>query len=217
MKAAHGGMARGGMDFEVNARPLRGPVTVEEGGHKWVLQPEGRFMMKWDVLGVCLLMWTVTIVPLKFGFDVIDLCPEPMWILDVIIDTYFMCDLCLNFVTATYVLDPTTNDEILSRKLDVIAHKYLRGWFTIDLLSSLPIHPILSVTFNGCDGGNGGDRSPTSGASLIKLVRILRLVKLLKILRVLKLKQRLEELTDSIAVSIDLGCVRPARASRPAH
>ncbi len=194
---------------------LRGPVDKMEDGPKWLFQPESPFMLKWDIMGIVLLMWTVTIVPIKFGFDVIDLCPSPMWILDAFIDLFFVSDLLLNFITATYIIDRRTNEEILSRNLRIIARNYLRGWFTIDLLSSVPIHSILSLIFNGCNGEVRGDSGPTGGASLIKLVRILRLVKLLKVLRVLKLKQRLDELTDSLAVNVDLGCASLARHVQP--
>ena len=205
-------------DMNIQVRQPRGAGVEIQEGPSWVLQPEGANMLLWDLTGVVLLMWTVTIVPIKFGFDVIDLCPDPMWVIDAFIDLFFCADLLLNFVTATYVIDPKTNEEVLSRKLSVIARNYLRGWFAVDIMSSLPINPILSVSLNGCDpGAREGAAKSASGASLIKLVRILRLVKLLKILRILKLKQRLDELTDSLAVNIDMGCARARAALTRRH
>ena len=77
----------------------------------------------------------------------------------------------------------------------VVAKEYLRTWFALDLVSSLPIDFFFTITTYGCvghDSGLGADRL----ASLVKLVRVVKLVKLLKLFRLLKLKALLAELKD---------------------
>lgn len=65
-------------------------------------------------------------------------------------------------------------DVILNPK--VIAIRYLKGWFAIDLCSSLPLDYIF-LTFEG--------NSYTAG----RAIRILRLAKLLQLLRLLRISR----------------------------
>ncbi|KOO24573.1 cyclic nucleotide-binding protein [Chrysochromulina tobinii] len=182
-------------------RAPRGPVQKLEDGPKWFLLPESSNKLKWDILSIVLLVWTVIVSPIKFGFDVADRCASPMWIMDAVVDIFFMVDLLLTFVTATYITNPKTSEEVLTRNPRLIARKYLRGWFIIDLASSLPIHTALTLAYFGCDANLV---EGTGAPSLVKLVRILRVVKLLKLVRILKLGQLLDDMTDSLAVSIDM-------------
>jgi len=184
-------------------RAPRGPVQKLEDGPKWFLLPESSNKLKWDILSIVLLVWTVIVSPIKFGFDVADRCASPMWIMDAVVDIFFMVDLLLTFVTATYINNPKTSEEVLTRNPRLIARKYLRGWFIIDLASSLPIHTALTLAYFGCDANLV---EGTGAPSLVKLVRILRVVKLLKLVRILKLGQILDDMTDSLAVSIDMRC-----------
>ena len=67
-----------------------------------------------------------------------------------------------------------------------------------DLISSVPIDLVLSLSVNGCVG-SGATSGPDGLGSIgdtARLVRILRLVKLLKILRIIRLQTRFEELSD---------------------
>ena len=181
----------------------RGPVQKLDDGPKWFLLPESSNKLKWDMLSVVLLVWTIIVSPIKFGFDVADRCASAMWIMDAVVDIFFMVDLLLTFVTATYINNPKTSEEVLTRNPRLIARKYLRGWFTIDLVSSLPVHTALTLAYSGCDANL---MEGTGTPSLVKLVRILRVVKLLKLVRILKLGQILDDMTDSLAVSIDMRC-----------
>lgn len=71
-----------------------------------------------------------------------------------------------------------------------VALKYSRGWFTVDLISSLPVEYIFLIISSGAT-------SPlTSATRLVKIIRIIKLISLIKLLRIsqmLRFFQRWEE------------------------
>ena len=95
----------------------------------------------------------------------------------------------------------------------MIREHYLRGWFLIDLVSSIPLEIITAILVS-LDGG-AGDGEGTG----LRLLRALRLVRLLRLLRLLKLQRYINILEDALNVKyrqsvIELrscrGCPSPA-------
>ena len=97
----------------------------------------------WDLIGILMLIYTIIITPLKLGFDIEDLCPSAIWVWEAVIDWFFVGDLFLNFLTATYYQDPN-DGYVLSFHPFIIAREYLKCWFWVDFTSSLPIDFFLS-------------------------------------------------------------------------
>ena len=60
--------------------------------------------------------------------------------LEVVIDVMFMTDILMNFNTGFY------EKGILFMRRDQIAKTYLKQWFWVDLISSLPFTWILAAT-----------------------------------------------------------------------
>jgi len=71
-------------------------------------------------------------VPYRIAFE--DVAPPAWFYADTILDFLFIIDLILNFFSAI----ETDNGEIIveHKKIALI---YLKGWFMIDLTSSIPI------------------------------------------------------------------------------
>lgn len=69
-------------------------------------------------------------------------------------------------------------DQVLIMDRKRIAKHYLRGWFTVDLVSSIPLDLILL--------GTGSVSSAEQLRRLPKIFRIVKLSKLLRLLRVTK-------------------------------
>jgi hypothetical protein len=62
------------------------------------------------------------------------------WItLDNLTDFFFIVDIIINSLTAFY----DDNEEVLVTDNKIIMINYLKGWFVIDLISSVPISLIL--------------------------------------------------------------------------
>ena len=65
-----------------------------------------------------------------------------------------------------------------------IAWRYLRSWFLVDVLSTIPVDLLVEV-FSGTEDGS-------QSVGTLKLLRILRLARLLKMVRLLKINKLLE-------------------------
>lgn len=80
--------------------------------------------------GAFLIALSVITVPFRIGFDAL---PEGGWVVvDWVTDCTFAVDIVLNFRMA-YV-----NGHVLVTSPSLMASHYLRGWFTTDLLSTVP-------------------------------------------------------------------------------
>ena len=81
-------------------------------------------------------------------------------------DIAFVIDLLLNFITASF------NDTVHGTELDFnplhIARDYLKSWFVIDLISSVPFDLFVVAT------------TSVRAISIVKCVRLLRLNRLFK-------------------------------------
>ncbi|KAL7076627.1 hypothetical protein ACQ4LE_003808, partial [Meloidogyne hapla] len=88
---------------------------------------------------------------------------EPMEIIDLIVDIFFIIDIIINFRT-TYVND---NDEVVSDPGKIALH-YFKGWFFIDAVAAVPFDLLLVETDSD---------ETTTLIGLLKTARLLRLVR----------------------------------------
>eukprot|EP00943_MAST-04B_sp_MAST-4B-sp1_P007846 g7846.t1 len=130
----------------------------------------------WDLgLGV-LIIASVIEVPWRIALE--EPANDVGWLIwGYFIDIMFTLDIITNFRTGWINLD----GEIVW-DVGIIRNKYLKGWFTVDLLSTLPFDKII-VPF--LDGGSNNNNSSVARSG--KLLRILRIVRLLKLTRLLKM------------------------------
>ena len=129
-----------------------------------VILPTHPARAAWDWILITFVIYSALAVPLQICFTY-----KPntsIEVLDIIVDTFFILDLILNFRTAynnydgTFELDPVK-----------IRNKYLSTWFVIDLAASVP--------FDRMRGGSD-ETSSTSSLGLAKTPRLLRISRLLK-------------------------------------
>lgn len=116
----------------------------------------------------------------------------PPWIVfNVLSDTFFLADLVLNFRTGIVVED---NTEIV---LDphTIKMKYLKSWFLVDFISSIPVDYIFLIV----------DLETQVDSDVYKTARALRIVRFTKILSLLRLL-RLSRLIRYIHQWEEVGC-----------
>ena len=112
------------------------------------------------------------------------------FIVDCCIDCIFAADNCLNFLTGFYV------GKTLVRNKREIMRAYLRGWFAIDLVTTVPIDLFVELAVGG-----GSD------LRAIKMVRILRLLKLARLKKLGKVSQRVREKLNINAALAELASV----------
>lgn len=92
-------------------------------------------------------------------------------IFNVASDTIFLVDLVMNFRTG--IVNEESSEIILDPK--VIKMNYLKSWFVVDFLSSIPVDYIFLIVEKGFD------------SEVYKTARALRIVRFTKILSLLRL------------------------------
>lgn len=94
--------------------------------------------------------------------------------LDLGIDILFLIDIIINFFSAYY-----DNEENLITDKKVIAKNYLKGWFFIDLVTSIPLDFII-------DSQAANINSIVKVSRLPRLYKIFKMTKLMRVLKVIK-------------------------------
>ncbi|CAD8096961.1 unnamed protein product [Paramecium primaurelia] len=138
-----------------------------------IIMPNNKYKQYWDVVLFLILIYVSIFTPFKIGF--VQDGEYLTWdYLDNAIDFIFMTDIILTFLSAAY------DDEgnlITERKAIIL--NYLKGWFIIDLMSSIPFYFILNDT----------SQRYNSIARISKVPKIYRVVKMIKLARMFRLKE----------------------------
>lgn len=138
---------------------------------KLILIPNGNIKYLWDLLVSLFILYCFIILPLEIAFD------ENLYkqdeIFQYVISAIFGFDLILSFRTAFY--SSPFDAYIISG--DMIAWKYLNGWFIFDLISALPIDLIVKAVLNYLN------KPDYSNLRFLRLFRLLRIPKLTRFLK----------------------------------
>ncbi|XP_020300090.1 potassium/sodium hyperpolarization-activated cyclic nucleotide-gated channel 2 isoform X5 [Pseudomyrmex gracilis] len=154
-------------------------IRQKAAGH-WVIHPCSSFRFYWDLCMLLLLVANLIILPVAISFFNDDLSTR--WIaFNCLSDTIFLIDIVVNFRTGIMQQD-NAEQVILDPKL--IAKHYLRTWFFLDLISSIPLDYIFLI-FNQFQDFSDSFTILHAGRAL----RILRLAKLLSLVRLLRLSR----------------------------
>jgi len=128
------------------------------------INPEGDFRSWWDVLIVFVVTYSVFVIPVELAWFVPLL---PWGVFDVLADFFFVLDVYINFHTAFY----DESGEIVDNYSSTYVN-YLRTWFPLDLLASIPYDFIIIIIQVSTDSPN------IIYINLLKLFRLLRLATL---------------------------------------
>ena len=170
--------------------------------------------MAWDVYVILLLVYTVFQVPAAIAFQS-QVCAEDMGFGELfitwLVDCSFWMDILLTFRTA--VVD-TQSDSHTHLKLladwKVIGKQYLRGWFWLDLLGSIPtslVELIIAASNSSGGGESSVDANRSCSAAVLKtlklnrLARLARLVKLLRLARLARWNRLMTKAKDALAMN----------------
>ncbi|CAF1279661.1 unnamed protein product [Rotaria sordida] len=158
---------------------LKERLRQQRAGH-CIIHPCSNFRFYWDLIMLTLLITNVIVLPVAIAFFS-DEINSARWIsFNVISDAFFLFDILVNFRTG--VLRNDFIDEIILEPR-LIAINYLKTWFILDLLSSLPVDYFF-LLFDAGDNIGGYSIARTGRA-----IKVLRLVKLLSLLRLLRLSR----------------------------
>ena len=141
----------------------------------YVLMPESKFRVFWNILMIFFILQTATYTPYRIAF-ITESRPGDEY-LDLSIDSYFVTDVIINIFTA--YPDPVTG--LLITNIRAIVLNYLKTDFLFDVVASFPFS-ILDAAFNISASGSG-----TNFAKLAKLPRLYRLARIVRIIKIGKL------------------------------
>lgn len=164
-----------------------------EASEMWscfTLTETNRFRQVWSqaVVGV-LIAYVATVFPYKLAFldfriDSDDDSEPLAWtVVQMVVDVCFWIDLTLNFFTSF-----RNGEDYEVCDLRLIAKRYLKGMFFLDLLACLPSEFFQLITNPDGSSSRSGP-SPTRAINLTKLQRLTRLVRILRLRQLLKLAE----------------------------
>jgi len=157
---------------ELNSMKLRRRSFVRMRGRPlWtsVINPNGRFKHRWDMTIMLLVIYVAVEVPYEACFlEQTDSWNDPTTAdilagISIWMDIMFILDIGLNFRTAV------VENGVFIRRQRVITDTYLKSWFPIDLVASVPFDWFIP---------KGG--ANLSAVSIVKCTRLLRLGRLMR-------------------------------------
>jgi hypothetical protein len=128
-----------------------------------MFRPDHPVRKLWAALVLLLIVFCAVEIPLEMVFHLDD---YPLWLrVDLAVSLLFLADVAINFNTAVVAGNRLITDR------GAVAARYLKGWFAVDLVSSLPFE-ILILAFDT-------ERLPIF--AVLHMLRTLRLVRLLRL------------------------------------
>ena len=153
---------------------------------KFIFHPEEGLRVLWDILILFFIIYQALSVPYFICFN--DTPSTFSDYLEFTINICFMADILATFNTGFY----TKGNLIMNRK--EIIKDYLKFWFWMDIVASLPYNWFLGSVFGG-DSTSNTYKAP----KVLRLIRIFRFLKVLRLVRLAKLKRILVKIEDYIA------------------
>eukprot|EP00049_Salpingoeca_infusionum_P015735 m.308498 g.308498 ORF g.308498 m.308498 type:complete len:1100 (+) comp15940_c0_seq1:550-3849(+) len=171
-----------GLEAEIERQEL---IRQTKG---FVIHPYSSFRWYWDLLMVLLLLFTVVSVPVVISFFRED--PNSAWfVTSCIVDTLFFVDIVLNFRTGYIATATDTSHKIVLEPRN-IAKRYLKSWFAVDLISTLPLDYIMSTT---ADTDAVAYLHASRALKFLRITKLLSLLRLLRVTKVFRLFEQWEE------------------------
>ena len=146
-----------------------------------------------------LLVANLIVLPVAISFFNDDLSTR--WIaFNCLSDTIFLIDIFVNFRTG--IMNPDLPEQvILDPKL--ISRQYIRSWFLLDLLSSIPLDYIFLVFNRDLDSENFQLLQAGRALRIFRFAKMLSLLRLLRLSRLVRYVSQWEEVYVSVHAKKD--------------
>ena len=144
------------------------------------VNPRSTWIQYWDFATTIALLYTATITPYEVC---VGLKSEwgPLWGINTFMNLIFMADIGVQFFLP--VLNPETNEFIRDHK--ILANKYLKSWFVIDVGTVLPFDTLMLIVPDLFGSECGSGFTPVKAMKLLRIARLFKLVKILRASRIL--------------------------------
>ncbi|EMP42398.1 Potassium/sodium hyperpolarization-activated cyclic nucleotide-gated channel 1 [Chelonia mydas] len=141
-----------------------------------------------------MMVGNLVIIPVGITFFT-EQTTTPWIIFNVASDTVFLLDLIMNFRTGT--VNEDSSEIILDPK--IIKMNYLKSWFVVDFISSIPVDYIFLIVEKGMDS----EVYKTARAlRIVRFTKILSLLRLLRLSRLIRYIHQWEECVELPKVTV---------------
>ena len=139
-------------------------ITVQVNPHLHDPHAHSNIVHRWDFVTILTLFYLMFSLPLRLGFE---LAPSGfgLW-LERTVDLFFILDILINF--RSHYVD-VMGHEVKDPKM--VAKNYLKTWFAIDFVSSIPFDWFLTAL---------GSTKALKSTKMIKAARVVKIIKLSK-------------------------------------
>ncbi|XP_033821462.2 potassium/sodium hyperpolarization-activated cyclic nucleotide-gated channel 1 [Periophthalmus magnuspinnatus] len=165
---------------------------VKSAGN-WIIHPYSDFRFYWDFSMLMFMVGNLIIIPVGITFFKEE-TTTPWIIFNVVSDTFFLIDLVLNFRTGIVFEE---NTEIILDP-NKIKQKYLKSWFVVDFVSSIPVDYIFLIVERGMDS------EMYKTARALRIVRFTKILSLLRLLRLSRLIRYIHQWEEIFHMTYDL-------------
>jgi hypothetical protein len=172
---------------------LKEKLRQQEVGH-WIIHPCSNFRFYWDLVMLILLIANVIILPVAISFLYENWSHTGLLIFNLVSDSMFLLDIAVNFRTG--VLQNDYIDEIILQPKQIAKH-YVRTWFFVDFLSSIPLDYLFLLVR---ESGEKYQLARTGRA--LKVLRLVKLLSLLRLLRLSRLVRYIHQWEEVISIFI---------------
>jgi hypothetical protein len=165
-----------------------------------VLNPGWPPRLAWDLLVIFLALCDSVVIPYQLAEFRTDPGLDDFYLWFTV--CLFTCDLLMNFFTGYHAgkKDEHQQEGALVTDRASIAVHYLRGWFWVDFLSTVPWHVIADAFKLVVQTDASSEGQVTKIARVVKLTRLLRLMRLLRLWKLAVIWDPLEGRIGSITV-----------------
>ena len=139
-----------------------------------MISPNSVFKLIWNFIILLLAVYTAIALPIRLAFMNEMSAEGALFVFDFVTDTVFIMDIILNF----FFVEEDLNGEVII-DMKTIAKMYLKSWFLIDLIASIPVSFIMLFAKNTNDG--------LFTIQFLKLTKFTRLYRLLTLFKIIKL------------------------------
>ena len=126
-----------------------------------MISSQSTFSIAWTLLNAAALVYILFYMPLAAAFLPRVKPGSALWVVDRLIDVVFIYDIGVNFRTG-YFVNPEV-DELEVMDFGRISARYLKSWFLLDFVSSMP--PVLGLIMDETTASGGRTSSRRSAAT----------------------------------------------------
>jgi len=159
-----------------DAAPSKGTRAV------YMISSNSAFSIAWTLLNAVFLLYILLMIPLEASFLPKQTRGAALWGIDRFLDAAFIYDITVNFRTGYY--ESMTDDAPEVLDLRRCANRYLRSWFLLDFVSSMP--PVIEAVMSVATKGSSNSVNALRALKVLKIGRVFRVFKVVRVSSVLR-------------------------------